>query len=308
MSPDPSRGKQSRLGKGLSALIGEVEGVGLAASDDAAPRSDAPSASVSEFSVSDIRPNPAQPRRTFSETELEELANSIQQRGVLQPILLRPDPDAPNQYQIVAGERRWRAAQRAGLRTIPAVVRDMDELQLLEVGIIENVQREDLNPIEEAEAYGALIKRFGRTQENLAESVGKSRAHIANTMRLLNLGESAREHLRQGRISAGHARAALGAPDPDPVVDMAVAKGMSVRDVEALVKRLKDGGALDAVAKKVAQSNKDVDTEALESDLARVLGLKVDIRQGNKGGELRIKYGDLEQLDELCRKLTAKRN
>ncbi|NQY14915.1 MAG: ParB/RepB/Spo0J family partition protein [Henriciella sp.] len=306
MAPDPSRGKQNRLGKGLSALIGEVEGVGLAAPSES-PSGDAPVTSVSEFAVSDIRPNPAQPRRTFSEAELEELAASIQQRGVLQPILLRPDPDAPNQYQIVAGERRWRAAQRAGFKTIPAVVRDMDELQLLEVGIIENVQREDLNPIEEAEAYGALIKRFGRTQENLAESVGKSRAHIANTMRLLNLGESSREHLRQGRISAGHARAALGAPDPDPVVDMAVAKRMSVREVEALVKRLKDGSALDAVAKKVSQSDKDVDTEALESDLARVLGLKVDIRQGSKGGELRIKYGDLEQLDELCRRLTAKR-
>ncbi|MCR9268944.1 MAG: ParB/RepB/Spo0J family partition protein [Hyphomonadaceae bacterium] len=307
MSPDPSRGKQSRLGKGLSALIGEVEGVGLAPAPDEPRTTDAPSGNVPEFAVSDIRPNPAQPRRSFSEAELEELAASIKTRGVLQPILLRPDPDAPNQFQIVAGERRWRAAQRAGLTTIPAVVRDMDELQLLEVGIIENVQREDLNPIEEAEAYGALIKRFGRTQENLAESVGKSRAHIANTMRLLNLGESAREHLRQGRISAGHARAALGAPDPDPVVDMAVAKGLSVREVESLVKRLKDGGALDTVAKKVQQHDKDVDTEALESDLARVLGLKVDIRQGLKGGELRIKYGDLEQLDELCRRLTAKR-
>ena len=309
MAPDPARGKQNRLGKGLSALIGEVEGVGLAAPEDA-PASSGKSGSgaVSEFALSDIRPNPAQPRRTFSENELEALAASIRQRGVLQPILLRPDPDAPNQYQIVAGERRWRAAQRAGLSTIPAVVRELDELQLLEVGIIENVQREDLNPIEEAEAYGALIKRFGRTQEDLAESVGKSRAHIANTMRLLNLGESSREHLRQGRISAGHARAALGAPDPDPVVDMAVAKGMSVRDVEALVKRLKDGSALDTVAKKVNQNSKDVDTEALEADLARVLGLKVDIRQGLSGGELRIKYGDLEQLDELCRRLTAKRS
>lgn len=306
MAPDPARGKQNRLGKGLSALIGEVEGVGLAAPEES--RSAAPSGdAISEFSISDIRPNPAQPRRTFAETELEELAASIRQRGVLQPILLRPDPDAPGQYQIVAGERRWRAAQRAGLKSIPAVVRDMDELQLLEVGIIENVQREDLNPIEEAEAYGALIKRFGRTQENLAESVGKSRAHIANTLRLLNLGETAREHLRQGRISAGHARAALGAPDPDPVVDMAVAKSMSVRDVEALVKRLKDGGTLDTVAKKVNQADKDVDTEALESDLARVLGLKVDIRHAANGGELRIKYGDLEQLDELCRRLTAKR-
>ena len=307
MSPDPARGKQNRLGKGLSALIGEVEGVGLAPEPVEAKTAEAATAAVTGFSISDIRPNPAQPRRSFSEAELEELAASIKQRGVLQPILLRPDPDAPNMYQIVAGERRWRAAQRAGLKTIPAVVRDMDELQLLEVGIIENVQREDLNPIEEAEAYGALIKRFGRTQEDLAESVGKSRAHIANTLRLLNLGETSREHLRQGRISAGHARAALGAPDPDPVVDMALAKGMSVRDVEALVKRLKDGGTLDTVAKKVKQADKDVDTEALESDLARVLGLKVDIRQGSKGGELRIKYGDLEQLDELCRRLTAKR-
>jgi ParB family chromosome partitioning protein len=307
MSPDPARGKQNRLGKGLSALIGEVEGVGLAPAPVEAKTAEAATGAVTGFSISDIRPNPAQPRRSFSEAELEELAASIKQRGVLQPILLRPDPDAPNMYQIVAGERRWRAAQRAGLKTIPAVVRDMDELQLLEVGIIENVQREDLNPIEEAEAYGALIKRFGRTQEDLAESVGKSRAHIANTLRLLNLGETSREHLRQGRISAGHARAALGAPDPDPVVDMALAKGMSVRDVEALVKRLKDGGTLDTVAKKVKQADKDVDTEALESDLARVLGLKVDIRQGSKGGELRIKYGDLEQLDELCRRLTAKR-
>ncbi len=307
-----SPAKQSRLGKGLSALIGEVEGVGLATPDESAPStnspSGAPSSAVDEYAIADIRPNPAQPRRTFSEQELDELAESIKQRGVLQPILLRPDPDAPGQYQIVAGERRWRAAQRAELTTIPAVVRDMDELQLLEVGIIENVQREDLNPVEEAEAYGALIKRFGRTQEDLAESVGKSRAHIANTLRLLNLGESSREHLRQGRISAGHARAALGAPDPDRVVDMAVMKAMSVREVESLVKRLKDGASLDTVAKKVNQADKDVDTEALESDLARVLGLKVDIRQGAKGGELRIRYGDLEQLDELCRRLTAKRS
>lgn len=308
-----SPAKQSRLGKGLSALIGEVEGVGLGADEPASSKSSSSASStspraVTEYALSDIRPNPAQPRRTFSEQELDELAVSIRQRGILQPILLRPDPDAPGQYQIVAGERRWRAAQRAGLSTIPAVVRDMDELQLLEVGIIENVQREDLNPIEEAEAYGALIKRFGRTQEDLAESVGKSRAHIANTMRLLNLGETSREHLRQGRISAGHARAALGAPDPDRVVDMAVMKALSVREVESMVKRLKDGGSLETLAKKINQADKDVDTEALESDLARVLGLKVDIRQGAKGGELRIRYGDLEQLDELCRRLTAKRS
>ncbi|MEL6829949.1 MAG: ParB/RepB/Spo0J family partition protein, partial [Pseudomonadota bacterium] len=265
-------------------------------------------APVSEFGIEQIRPNPSQPRRTFGEEELDELAQSIATRGVLQPILLRPDPDAGDRYQIVAGERRWRAAKKAGLSTIPAIVREVDELALLEVGIIENVQRTDLNPIEEAEAYGALIKRFGRTQESLAESVGKSRVHISNTLRLLNLPEAAREYLRIGRISAGHARAALGAPDPGPVVEMAVAKGMSVREVEALAKRLRDDqGGMDAVAKRLhAVSDKDVDTEALESDLARSLGLTVDIRHGAKGGELRIKYRDLEQLDDLCRKLTAR--
>jgi ParB family chromosome partitioning protein len=304
MAPEPARGKQNRLGKGLSALIGEVEGVSLGS--DASGKSSV--TSQTEFPLESIRPNPAQPRRTFSEAELDELAASIKQRGVLQPILLRPDPDAPDRYQIVAGERRWRAAQRAGLEMIPAVVRDMDELQLLEVGIIENVQRSDLNPIEEAEAYGALMKRFGRTQEDLAESVGKSRAHVANTIRLLKLNETGREHLRHGRISAGHARAALGADDPAPVIDAAVTKSLSVREVEALVKRLKDGGTLETVATKVEAFGKDVDTEALETDLARVLGLNVDIRQKAKGGELRIKYRDLEQLDELCRKLTAKRS
>ncbi|MEM9225792.1 MAG: ParB/RepB/Spo0J family partition protein [Pseudomonadota bacterium] len=293
--------KQKRLGKGLSALIGEVDGVGYG---DAA---EAPSSSINTIKIKDIRPNPAQPRRSFSEVELDELGESIRQRGVLQPILVRPDPDAAGRYQIIAGERRWRAAQVAGLTDIPAVIREADELELLEVGIIENVQRSDLNPIEEAEAYGALMKRFGRTQDSLAESVGKSRAHIANTVRLLNLSESAREHLRQGRISAGHARAALGAPDPGPVIEMAVKKGLTVRDVEALAKRMRDGGSLDVIAKKVEAHDKDVDTEALEADLARVLGLAVDIRHGAKGGELRVKYRDLEQLDDLCRLLTAKR-
>lgn len=297
-----TRSKQKRLGRGLSALIGEVEGVDIAS----APSPKAPAA-TDEIEISAIRPNPAQPRRTFSEPELDELAHSIKQRGVLQPILVRPDPDAPGQYQIVAGERRWRASQRAGLKSIPAVVRDADELELLEVGIIENVQRSDLNPLEEAEAYGALMKRFGRTQESLAESVGKSRVHISNTIRLLNLPDAAREHLRHGRISAGHARAALGAPDPGPVIDMIVKKGLNVREAEALAKRMKDGASLETIARKVGEAEKDVDTAALEADLARTLGLNVDIKHGAKGGELRIKYRDLEQLDELCRKLTAKR-
>jgi len=296
------RSKTSRLGKGLSALIGEVEGTGLVSSTKDE------TLMTNEILIDDIRANPAQPRRTFNEDELDELAASIRQRGVLQPILVRPDPDGPNRYQIVAGERRWRAAQRAGLDAIPAVVKELDELALLEIGIVENVQRSDLNPIEEAEAYGALMQRFGRTQESLAESVGKSRAHIANTVRLLNLPESGREHLRQGRITAGHARAALGAPDPAVLLDLAVAKKMSVRDVEAMAKRLKDGGSLASVGKRVDASEKDIDTASLEADLARVLGLGVDIRHKANGGEIRVKYRDLEQLDELCRLLTARRN
>lgn len=295
------KGKPSRLGKGLSALIGEVDGLSYDEPSRVVDRN------TNSIRISDIRPNPAQPRRTFVEAELVELADSIRQRGVIQPILLRPDPDAPNKYQIIAGERRWRAAQTVGLTMIPAVIRNADDLELLEVGIIENVQRADLNPIEEAEAYGALIKRFGRTQEDLAESVGKSRAHIANTVRLLNLPESAREHLRQGRISAGHARAALGADKPGPILDMAVAKKLSVRDVEALVKRVRDTGSLEVLSIKVAAAEKDVDTSALEADLSRVLGLDVDIRHSPRGGELRVKYRDLEQLDELCRLLTSKR-
>lgn len=306
MAAEP-KAKPSRLGKGLSALIGEVEATTTPSAPSPVSSDDAAPTATNEIAILDIRPNPAQPRRTFSEAELEELAQSVKTRGVLQPILVRPDPDAPNRYQIVAGERRWRASQKAGLTSIPAVVRDIDELQLLEVGIIENVQRTDLNPIEEAEAYGALMKRFGRTQENLAESVGKSRVHIANTLRLLNLPESAREHLRHGRISAGHARAALGAPEPGPIIDLTVSKGLTVRQVEAMAKRARDEGSLDTIAKKISEA-KDVDTEALEADLARVLGLDVDIRHGAKGGELRIKYRDLEQLDELCRLLTAKRN
>lgn len=298
-----SKPKPSRLGRGLSALIGEVEGVApYEDAPDAAPTGDA-----STIAIKDIRANPQQPRRHFSESELSELAESIKSKGVLQAILVRPDPKEDGKYQIVAGERRWRAAKQAGLKEIPATIRNMDELELLEIGIIENVQRTDLNPIEEAEAYGALMKRFGRTQEGLAESVGKSRAHIANTLRLLNLSEAARGHLREGRISAGHARAALGAPDPDAVVAITVQKGLSVREVENLVKSSKNEGSIEAVAKRIQANDKDVDTEALEADLSRALGLTVDIRHKSTGGELRIKYRDLEQLDDLCRKLTAKR-
>jgi len=306
MIEDP-KARPSRLGKGLSALMGEVEAVSTPSvsieADGEVP------AGVAEMPINMIRPNPAQPRRHFDEEKLAELATSLKTKGVLQAILVRPDPKGGPSFQIIAGERRYRAAKLAGLTTIPAVVRDVDELELLEVGIIENVQRADLNPVEEAEAYGALMKRFGRTQESLATSVGKSRAHIANTLRLLNLSEMARGHLREGRISAGHARAALGGEDPDLLVEQAVAKRLSVRDVEALAKLSKGSIPVTPGASKPAPTTafKDVDTEALEADLMRALGLIVDIRDTNGSGELRIKYRDLEQLDDVCRRLTAKR-
>lgn len=313
--------KQRRLGRGLAALIGEVEGATPAKTDkkkqaDAAlaeaPPIAKPTGAVSpassEIDISLIRPNPAQPRRDFDEESLAELATSLKQKGMLQAILVRPDPKRAGGYQIVAGERRWRAAKKAGLMTVPAVVRDLDELELLEIGIIENVQRADLNPIEEAEAYGSLMKRFGRTQDSLAESVGKSRAHIANTLRLLNLPESVRDAVREGRLSAGHARAMLGAPDPEAVARETLDKGLSVRDVEAMVRRLKDGVVDDRSGSTVRSAvEKDVDTAALEADISRALGLDVDIRHGASGGEVRIKYRQLEQLDDVCRRLTARR-
>ena len=308
-SGDPNA-KPSRLGRGLSALMGEVEAITPAATIGSPPsRQGDGTAGASEIAIDLIRRNPAQPRRTFDENALKELSESLKSKGVLQAILVRPDPKDSGKYQIIAGERRWRAAKMAGLKSIPAVVREMDELQLLEIGIIENVQRADLNPIEEAEAYEALMKRFGRTQEKMAESVGKSRVHIANTLRLLQLPEAARAYVREGRLSAGHARAALGAPDPEALLEMAAAKGLSVREVEARAKDAREESTPYETksAKPAASADKDVDTEALEADLTRSLGLSVDIRHGKAGGELRIKYRDLEQLDDVCRRLTAKR-
>jgi ParB family transcriptional regulator, chromosome partitioning protein len=295
------KGKPKRLGKGLSALIGdldETESVSRVREEDLP-------GPVNEVDISNLKPNPGQPRKTFSEAELSELAESIRLRGVLQPILVRPDPKKAGSFQIVAGERRFRAAQTAGLKSVPVIIKEMDELEVLEIAIIENVQRQDLNPVEEAEAYGQLMKRFGRTQEGLAESVGKSRVHIANTLRLLKLPEHARELLREGKVSAGHARAALSAHDPDMVLDAVVARNLSVRDTEKLVRQSEAGG--DKAERPGEAEEKDVDTQALEADLARKLGLGVDIRHGAKGGELRIKYKNLEQLDDICARLSRAR-
>ena len=306
MAKEAKTKSSSRLGRGLASLIGEVEGATPAAPEKAVQKDPAVPA-PNEIDISLISRNPAQPRRDFDEAALEELAGSLKRKGVLQAILVRPDPKRSGGYQIVAGERRWRAAKRAGLTTIPAVIRDLDELELLEIGIIENVQRADLNAIEEAEAYGALMKRFGRTQDALADSVGKSRAHIANTLRLLNLPEEVRGAVREGRLSAGHARALLTAPDPGAAATHVLAKGLSVREAEALVRRLKDGEGDDGAKPRKSGDDKDVDTAALEADLSRTLGLEVEVRHKASGGQLRIKYRDLEQLDDVCRRLTAKR-
>jgi len=301
--------RPARLGRGLSALLGDYAGArNVIDNADAAPvREDQDLAALvsSELAIDRIAANPKQPRRSFAEPELEELANSIRVKGVLQPILVRPDPNAPEMFEIVAGERRWRAARRAGLATIPAVVRELDDREVLEIAIIENVQRADLNAVEEAEAYKALIDRFGRTQESVATQVGKSREHVSNTIRLLQLPEDVREHVRAGRLSPGHARALLKTADPSHFAQLVIARGLSVRETEGLTRKEKGAGEVLEIKQ---APEKDVDTKALELDLQRSLGLDVDIRHTNgKGGEVRLRYVHLEQLDEICRLLSRAR-
>lgn len=284
--------RQRGLGRGLSALLGE------AAADVAA---DAPPPSApTDTPIELIRRNPDQPRRAFSEDELESLAASIREKGVLQPILIRPAPNGDG-FQIVAGERRWRASQRAGLTAIPAVVRELDDRQVLEIAIIENVQRADLNPIEEALGYRALIERFGRTHEGLGEIVGKSRSHVANTLRLLSLPDAVRVHVEEGRLSAGHARALLTAENAEALADRIIAEGLSVRQTEALARGAVDKPVRVAGRRETADRNPDI--AALERDLSDSLGLKVELADKDGKGALTLRYGTLEQLDDLCRRL-----
>ncbi|WP_332773377.1 ParB/RepB/Spo0J family partition protein [Phenylobacterium sp.] len=281
------------LGRGLSALLGDVEETNLATGTGEA-------ASVREIPIELIHANPDQPRTQFAPAEIDELAESIRGKGVLQPILVRPDPGAAGGFQIVAGERRWRASQKAGLRVMPALIRELDDRQVLEIAVIENVQRANLNPMEEAAAYQQLVDRFGHTQDEVAQSVGKSRSHVANTLRLMNLPASVRELVLEGKLTAGHARAILSADDPARLAQEIVARGLSVRDAEALVRKPAPGG------KAKSKPTKDTDTLALESDLSDVLGLEVEVVDRGGVGELRIKYATLEQLDELCRRLTTR--
>jgi ParB family chromosome partitioning protein len=249
-----------------------------------------------------LHPNPNQPRKTFGEAELDELAQSIRARGVIQPLLARRIADRPNEYEIVAGERRWRAAQRAGLRELPVVVRDLDDSEVLQIAIVENVQRSDLNAVEEALAYRALIDQFGHTQDEVAEAVGKSRSHVANTLRLLGLPADVQDHVLHGRLTAGHARALATASDPSGLARRVIERGLNVRETEALARKAAGGDGRPRPAPPAR--GKDVDTLALESDLAEMLGLEVQILDKGGAGELRVRYASLEQLDEVCRRLS----
>jgi ParB family transcriptional regulator, chromosome partitioning protein len=282
MSPEQHRG----LGRGLSALIG----------DEVAPPRGEPPRGARIVPVAFLRPNRFQPRKTFSAEELNDLANSIKEKGVLQPILVRPIKDQADAYEIVAGERRWRAAQMAKLHDVPVIVRDITDGESLELAIIENVQRADLNAVEEAAAYRQLMDQFSYTQDDVASQVGKSRSHIANTLRLLKLPETVQSMIRAGQLTAGHARTLIGASDPEALAREIVHSQLNVREAEQRSKP--------ASGKGKEPVEKDADTKALEASLSNMLGLKVQILdKGEKGGELKIVYRTLEQLDDVCRRL-----
>ena len=289
----------SGLGRGLQALLGE-QIVPTSASGDAASSR---TGGVREIEIGRIRPNPEQPRVQFKEEAIDELADSIVERGVLQPILLRPHGDG---FEIVAGERRWRAAQRARLHTIPAIVREIDHSTAAEIALIENIQREDLNAIEEAEGYRQLIERHGHTQDNVAKLVHKSRSHIANLLRLLELPEFVRQSLLRGDISMGHARAVAAAPDPEALTKEVIAKGLSVRQAEQRARIEKPGAGHD-IARGSARNYKNVDADvvALERQLGDTLGLKVQVAHNGQKGVVTLHYSSLDQLDLICQRLTG---
>jgi ParB family chromosome partitioning protein len=285
--------KSAGLGRGLSALLGDQP----QAPSDQAPRS----GGVREIAVGRIRPNPGQPRVQFDEESLDELARSIAERGVLQPILLRPAGDG---FEIVAGERRWRAAQRARLHAIPAIVRDIDDSTTAELALIENIQREDLNAIEEADGYRQLVERYGHSHEDIGRIVHKSRSHVANLLRLLDLPEPVRQMLLRGDISMGHARAVASAENPEGLAREICEKGLSVRQAEALAKRGRPASR-DARKAATAQAPVDADIAALERQLGDLLGLKVRVANSGASGTVTLQYSSLDQLDMICQRLSG---
>jgi len=291
---------KKRLGRGLAALIGEI--------DQPVQSQSKPSVSADRtVPIEHVSRNPRNPRRTFDPTDLEDLSNSIRQHGIVQPVMVRRAGE--DRFEIIAGERRWRAAQMAGLVEIPVIVRDVDDRTALEIAIVENVQRADLNALEEAQGYEQLIAQYGYTQNDLGEVIGKSRSHVANSLRLLKLPDEVRTMLAEGALSAGHARAIVSTSDPVRLARKIADEGLSVRDAEKLAQKDADqSNRPEGLETKSGNrsDDKDADTIALERSLSDVLGLKVQLAHKGQGGQLRIEYKSLEQLDELCRLLGEK--
>ena len=292
------RGKRSGLGRGLGALLGDL--AQEASTTPEGPRA----AGVRLLPTSSLTPHPGQPRRHFDGALLDELASSIAARGMIQPIVVRPNGHG---FQIVAGERRWRAAQRARLHEVPVVVRDLTDAETLEIALVENIQRQDLNAIEEAQAYQKLSDEFGHTQEALAQIVHKSRSHIANLLRLLDLPEPVQARVVEGELSMGHARALLGARDVETLADQVLARGLSVRETEKLVRDSRSPSRAPSLPRGDSGRDRgpDADIAALERQLADLLGVSVRIGHSDKGGSLTLTYSTLDQLDMICQRLTG---
>jgi ParB family transcriptional regulator, chromosome partitioning protein len=297
MADDATR---SRLGRGLAALIGEVAGESASVERPRGQR---------RVPTGALRPNARNPRRAFSNTELDELVASLRERGIIQPIVARPVRGAPDAYEIIAGERRWRAAQRAGLHDVPVVVIDATDAEALQLAIIENVQRADLNALEEADGYRALMDEFGNSQDEIAKTIGKSRSYVANTLRLLKLPEPVKAYIHAGKLSAGHARMLVGQPNAEQLAAEIVSRGLNVRQVEALAR---ESGGKNAKGrangrKSLARAEKNANLVALEKRISDALGLLVSINDGGRGGVLSIRYRSLDQLDDVLRRLERKR-
>lgn len=294
MTP-PKKNTTRGLGRGLSALMSDV---------DITPSATAPDRDPRTVPIEQIYPNPNQPRRSFDATALAELTASIAEKGIIQPLIVRRNEGPNGSYEIVAGERRWRAAQQASLHDIPIIIKDFTDIEVLEVAIIENIQRSDLTAIDEALGYQQLMEKFDRTQEEMGKALGKSRSHIANTVRLLSLPQSVQSLLSEGRLSAGHARALIGHPDAEALAVQIVKKRLSVREAEKLAKSAKTPRAAPRAVGKV---EKDADTIQIEDELSAHLGMRVEISHtpGGDEGQLTVRYKDLSQLDELMRILST---
>ncbi len=289
MSAKPTKG----LGRGLAALMGENAVAAQAPAPTPANSAPVLNNGVSYLPIEALEPGPFQPRGPIDQTALAELAESIRTQGVLQPILARPMPDEKDRYQIIGGERRWRASQAAGLHEVPVHIRNLTDQEAMAAGLVENLQRQDLNAIEEADGYRRLIEEFEVTQEDLGSAVGKSRSHIANTLRLLNLPRAVQIHLKEGRLTAGHARALLAHPEPEKAAGIVIARGLNVRQTESLASQKP------SVAKTSAPKAKDTETATLERELSERLGLRVEVSFDGKGGAVKINYSSLDQLDSV---------